>query len=100
MIRKKLLAIAFFYLLIVFERTCSVLSLMALICSFFCYIAAFDFRILLFQITAATLFMCAWKAAQTDEIRLDKKIESIRQTLGNTAENIHSERTIKNEQTL
>ena len=75
--KKKLLIISMFYLLILAERISSVLSLIAFICSLFCYIYWFDYKIILFQIMTGMLAMCCYKAAAMDETRLDAIIENI-----------------------
>ena len=82
MMKKKLLTIALFYLLILVERLSSVISLVAFICSMICYFYDFDFRIVLFQVMTGMLAMCCWKAASMDEQRLDDSIENVTEKLG------------------
>ena len=82
MMKKKLLTIALFYLLILVERLSSVISLVAFICSMICYFYDFDFRIILFQVMTGMLAMCCWKAASMDEQRLDDSIENVTEKLG------------------
>ena len=82
MVKKKLLTIAMFYLLILAERLSSVFSTAAFVCSLFCYFYDFDFRIVLFQVMTGMLAMCCWKAASMDEQRLDDSIENVTEKLG------------------
>ena len=82
MMKKKLLTIALFYLLILVERLSSVILLVAFICSMICYFYDFDFRIILFQVMTGMLAMCCWKAASMDEQRLDDSIENVTEKLG------------------
>ena len=91
MVKKKLLARAMFYLLILEERLSSVISMAAFVCSMFCYFYDFDFRIILFQIMTGMLAMCCWKAASMDEQRLDDTIENVTRRLGIAAENERKE---------
>ena len=91
MMKKKLLTIAMFYLLILVERLSAVISLVAFICSMICYFYDFDFRIILFQIMTGMLAMCCWKAASMDEQRLDDTIENVTRRLGIAAENEREE---------
>ena len=82
MVKKKLLTIAMFYLLILVERLSSVISMAAFVCSMFCYFYDFDFRIVLFQAMTGMLAMYCWKAASMDEQRLDDSIENVTEKLG------------------
>ena len=82
MMKKKLLTIALFYLLILVERLSSVISLVAFICSMICYFYDFDFRIILFQVMTGMLAMCCRKASLMDEERLDNSIENVTEKLG------------------
>ena len=82
MVKKKLLTIAMFYLLILVERISSVVSTAAFVCSLFCYFYDFDLRIVLFQVMTGMLAMCCWKAASMDEQRLDDSIENVTEKLG------------------
>ena len=80
--KKKLLTIAMFYLLILVERLSAVISLVAFICSMICYFYDFDFRIILFQVMTGMLAMCCRKASLMDEKRLDNSIENVTEKLG------------------
>lgn len=89
--KKKLLTIALFYLLILVERLSSVISLVAFICSMICYFYDFDFRIILFQVMTGMLAMCCWKASLMDEERLDSSIEKVTRNLGIISAEIRKE---------
>ena len=91
MMKKKLLTIALFYLLILVERLSSVISLVAFICSMICYFYDFDFRIILFQVMTGMLSMCCWKASLMDEERLDSSIEKVTRNLGIISAEIRKE---------
>ncbi len=91
MMKKKLLTIALFYLLILVERLSSVISLVAFICSMICYFYDFDFRIILFQVMTGMLAMCCWKASLMDEERLDSSIEKVTRNLGIISAEIRKE---------
>ena len=91
MVKKKLLTIAMFYLLILVERLSSVISLVAFICSMICYFYDFDFRIILFQVMTGMLAMCCWKASLMDEERLDSSIEKVTRNLGIISAEIRKE---------
>ena len=91
MVKKKLLTIAMFYLLILVERLSSVISLVAFICSMICYFYDFDFRIILFQVMTGMLAMCCWKASLMDEERLDNSIEKVTRNLGIISAEIRKE---------
>lgn len=91
MVKKKLLTIAMFYLLILVERLSSVISTAAFVCSMFCYFYDFDFRIVLFQVMTGMLAMCCWKAASMDEQRLDDSIEKVTRNLGIISAEIRKE---------
>ena len=82
MVKKKLLTIAMFYLLILVERLSSVISTAAFVCSLLCYFYDFDFRIVLFQVMTGMLAMCCRKASLMDEERLDDSIENVTEKLG------------------
>ena len=89
--KKKLLTIALFYLLILVERLSAVISLVAFICSMICYFYDFDFRIILFQVMTGMLAMCCWKASLMDEERLDSSIEKVTRNLGIISAEIRKE---------
>lgn len=89
--KKKLLTIALFYLLILVERLSAVISLVAFICSMICYFYDFDFRIILFQVMTGMLAMCCWKASLMDEERLDNSIEKVTRNLGIISAEIRKE---------
>ena len=91
MMKKKLLTIALFYLLILVERLSAVISLVAFICSMICYFYDFDFRIILFQVMTGMLAMCCWKASLMDEERLDNSIEKVTRNLGIISTEIRKE---------
>ena len=91
MMKKKLLTIALFYLLILVERLSSVISLVAFICSMICYFYDFDFRIILFQVMTGMLAMCCRKASLMDEERLDSSIEKVTRNLGIISAEIRKE---------
>ena len=91
MMKKKLLTIALFYLLILVERLSSVISLVAFICSMICYFYDFDFRIILFQVMTGMLAMCCRKASLMDEERLDNSIEKVTRNLGIISAEIRKE---------
>ena len=91
MVKKKLLTIAMFYLLILVERLSAVISLVAFICSMICYFYDFDFRIILFQVMTGMLAMCCWKASLMDEERLDSSIEKVTRNLGIISAEIRKE---------
>lgn len=91
MMKKKLLTIALFYLLILVERLSAVISLVAFICSMICYFYDFDFRIILFQVMTGMLAMCCWKASLMDEERLDNSIEKVTRNLGIISAEIRKE---------
>ena len=91
MMKKKLLTIAMFYLLILVERLSAVISLVAFICSMICYFYDFDFRIILFQVMTGMLAMCCWKASLMDEERLDSSIEKVTRNLGIISAEIRKE---------
>ena len=91
MVKKKLLTIAMFYLLILAERLSSVVSTAAFVCSLFCYFYDFDFRIVLFQVMTGMLAMCCWKASLMDEERLDNSIEKVTRNLGIISTEIRKE---------
>ena len=91
MMKKKLLTIALFYLLILVERLSSVILLVAFICSMICYFYDFDFRIILFQVMTGMLAMCCWKASLMDEERLDSSIEKVTRNLGIISAEIRKE---------
>ena len=91
MVKKKLLTIAMFYLLILVERLSSVISMAAFVCSMFCYFYDFDFRIILFQVMTGMLAMCCWKASLMDEERLDSSIEKVTRNLGIISAEIRKE---------
>lgn len=91
MMKKKLLTIALFYLLILVERLSAVISLVAFICSMICYFYDFDFRIILFQVMTGMLAMCCWKASLMDEERLDSSIEKVTRNLGIISAEIRKE---------
>ena len=89
--KKKLLTIAMFYLLILVERLSAVISLVAFICSMICYFYDFDFRIILFQVMTGMLAMCCRKASLMDEERLDNSIEKVTRNLGIISAEIRKE---------
>ena len=91
MMKKKLLTIALFYLLILVERLSAVISLVAFICSMICYFYDFDFRIILFQVMTGMLAMCCRKASLMDEERLDNSIEKVTRNLGIISAEIRKE---------
>ena len=91
MMKKKLLTIAMFYLLILVERLSAVISLVAFICSMICYFYDFDFRIILFQVMTGMLAMCCRKASLMDEERLDNSIEKVTRNLGIISAEIRKE---------
>ena len=91
MMKKKLLTIALFYLLILVERLSSVILLVAFICSMICYFYDFDFRIILFQVMTGMLAMCCWKASLMDEEPLDSSIEKVTRNLGIISAEIRKE---------
>ena len=91
MMKKKLLTIALFYLLILVERLSSVILLVAFICSMICYFYDFDFRIILVQVMTGMRAMCCWEASLMDEERLDSSIEKVTRNLGIISAEIRKE---------
>ena len=83
MVKKKLLTIAMFYLLILVERLSSDISTAAFVCSLFCYFYDFDFRIILFQVMTGMLatscgghFYCVF-ASQPELLLFEKMIPKL-----------------------
>lgn len=76
--RKKLLKLAFLYLWICLERLCFVGAMVFTVTSCITYLVEFDPIIFAVQLCTAMLTVTSWKAADHDEVKLEKAMNTFK----------------------